>query len=147
MSEQPTGPDRNTLKNLAGMLPSFMRGLAHKKSVGKGKPVPAPRATKMCPICADGYDKKNLPADDRSNPEIKNCPKCQAHLDSGLAAFVCGDHYAFAMSPKLSDMAGEIIQVSPHVMKVLKKAHILEATIKEFDAQHRKDTPGNTINN
>jgi Zn-finger nucleic acid-binding protein len=137
MSEEPAGPDRNTLKNLAGMLPSFMRGLAHKKSVGKGKSVRVPRATKMCPICADGYEKKNLPPDDRSNPEIKNCPACQAQLDAGSAAFVCGDYYAFGMSPQLADMAGQIIQVSPHVMEALKK---------EFNAQHRK-TPSRDIGN
>lgn len=138
MSDQPVGPDRNTLRQLAGMLPSFMKGLAHKKSVGRGKPVPTPKATKLCPICADGYEKKNLPPQDNTSPDIVNCPKCQAQLDAGSAAFVCGDWYVFAMSPRLSDMVGKIVHVSPHVMEALKK---------EFDAKPRKDSAGNPGNN
>lgn len=138
MSDQPTGPDRNWLKGTFEAMTSFMSGKNKGKEFRRGKPSQIHKPTKWCPICADVYEKKLVSAQDNTNPETKNCPKCQAQLDAGMAAFVCGDRYAFGMSPKLTDMAGSIVQVSPHVMEALEK---------EFNVQTRPEPTRNPSNN
>ena len=121
--EQPPGPSHETLANLSAMLPSFIKGMAKKRAFGRGKPAQVRRPQKVCKVCGLLHDHALLSPN--ADLEIKpaNCPPCQKMLDDGQIALVCGDKYAFATSPKLSDWAGKIVHVSPHVMEAIEKEY------------------------
>jgi hypothetical protein len=58
MSEPPpnTGPSPETLRNLAGALPGFIKAMAKKKIIGKGIPAGVRRARKVCKVCGLMFD-------------------------------------------------------------------------------------------
>lgn len=135
MSDQPPGPSRDTLKNLAGMLPSFTMAMKGKKITGKGAPLKILRPRKVCPVCGDLYDKVMLPPNADLALEPKNCERCQGLLDEKWTAFTCGENYAFARSPGLVSMAGQMVQISPSVFEQL---------AKEFDVHTKQKPTGDT---
>jgi len=124
---QPPGPSNETLKHLAGMLPSYAKAVAEKKLGGKGRKE-APRVPRsVCPICGTGFDfgpaVHNLPKPDK-------CKSCEKDLAAGYTAFICDDRFIIAKSARLADMAGKIIQLSPPVFERLAKEYELEWKVK-----------------
>ena len=57
-SPQIPGPSRQTLKNLRGMLPSFIKGMEQKRTIGKGKAGMLARPHKCCKVCGLLWDRK-----------------------------------------------------------------------------------------
>lgn len=134
----PTGPDRETLKNLAGMLPSFVQGMEKKRALGKGKAVQIPRPTKVCKVCGLLFDKVMAAPSKEMDIHPTYCDRCDKELKSGCTAIVCGDLFAFVTSSKLMDKAGEVMHVSPNVM---------EAISKQYAVKKRESESGNPSDN
>lgn len=123
MSEEPPqGPNRETLKSLKGMIPSFIRGLAQKRAVGKGKAVLVMRDSKVCTICGAAHTRISLPASPEFIPEGEPCPRCQALLDQGCCAVCCGNEFAIFKPPPglLQDWVGKVNEIGPQVMAAIK---------------------------
>lgn len=119
----PTGPNPETLKALAGMMPSFAQGVVEGKLKGKGVKVgPPPQyPTKICVICATTFD---FITGGGERVLLKgHCPRCQKFLDEGNTAFVHGDEFMFAKSESLKDMAGKVVRVKPETFAALKKQY------------------------
>ena len=106
------------------MLPSFIKGMEQKRTIGKGKAGMLARPHKCCKVCGLLWDRKFV--DPRTDIAIQpdNCGVCDGKLQQGLIAFVCGDMYAFAEAPAdgyLNDFKGSMIHVSPNVMEEISK--------------------------
>jgi len=131
MSETPpnTGPSHETLKALAGMLPSLKKGLMDGSIRGKGK---VSRPTAMCKVCGKLWDFVRSTVD--SQPPMvrgENCDACTARLKAGMVAICNGSKYAFVESKgALADERGNVIQVSDATWRALEKQFT--------DAQHQQ---------
>jgi len=145
MSEQPSGPSKETLRNLRGMLPSFVKGMKEKVVTGRGKEtIPIVRRPhKCCKVCAGTFDFKMVKVSDDTKLTPSICASCQGHLDAKEIAFVCGDKYAFVLptNNRFYDMEGQIVSISPHVMaEIGKKFDVL----KQKEQDKNDDTTGET---
>src|SRR5437867_4252931 len=100
MSEDHTGPSPETLRKLAGMMPSFIKAMEQKRTRGKGVKVAAKKARKLCSICARLFDYTTTTQEIEMTPGF--CELCDARLKEGYAAFVCADRFAFCKSPRLA---------------------------------------------
>lgn len=120
---QPPGPSKETLAHLHGMLPSFAKGIAEKKAMGKGRKENPRVPRSVCPVCGTGFDFGPQVA---ALPKPDPCVSCKRDLDAGYTAFICDDRYIIAKSAMLADMAGKIMQLSPPVF---------ERMAKEYEAQ------------
>jgi hypothetical protein len=118
MSQENTGPNPESLRQLSGMLPSYAKGLVEKR-IQKNRPAPVPTAapTKYCEICMALFDRK---FEHKGPVESDVCHKCQKLLDEGLTAFITADAYAFGKSDSLKDMAGKIVQIQDATMKMMR---------------------------
>lgn len=118
------GPSESTLKHLAGMLPSFAKGVVERKVTGKGRKVGVPnvvvRPTKACTICLTTFDFKETPED--SSLISEHCVRCASLLREGYIAFTSGKGFAFAKSERMKDLAGQIVKLSAEVFDKL-EAH------------------------
>lgn len=137
--DQPTGPSPETLKNLAGMLPSFVKGLEEKRSIGRGTPVHL-KPRKMCKVCGRMWDKVSTKEDVLLEGAV--CETCAAMFKDGCVALVCGDQFAFAKSESLKDLAGEIITIQPHNFEKIQKQFEAEWKKKEIPDDIREDSSG-----
>lgn len=121
MTESLPGPDRENLRKLNEIMPSFIAGMAKKKTVGKGITPMLRRPKKVCPVCGLLYEHKFMKASDETDIKTQNCQPCQKQLDDGCVALVCGDKFAFVKTQALEDFAGQIKQISPYVMAAVEK--------------------------
>lgn len=122
MSDQPnTGPSPETLANLKAMLPSFIKGLAKKKILGKGIQAQVRRPRKCCKVCGLLFDYTFLSPSAELEIKPDLCKTCGPMLKEGYTALVCGEKYAIVKSPAFESWAGEIIRISPHVMEAVEK--------------------------
>lgn len=124
---QPPGPSNETLKHLAGMLPSYAKAVAEKKLGGKGRKEEARVPRKVCQVCGVGMD---YGPQKTALPEVSLCEYCKKELKDGYTAFVSGDRYVIAKSARLADMAGKVVKISPHVLEKLSKEFELEWKVK-----------------
>ena len=133
MKDEPQpGPQRNTLLNLKAMLPSLFRGLKDGsigKRVQKAQLIRQPR--KFCVICGKAWDHVFVKLGEETDTKTEHCGKCAARLQAGETAFVCQDHFVFAIMPdRFSDMRGEVVPVSLHVMDQLQAQYKVEVQTK-----------------
>lgn len=125
--ETPQGPSDETLKRLAEQLPSFIAGMETKKTVGKGRKIsiPAPpKPRQICRVCSKAFDYAHVEGDSEMKPGL--CDTCEPMLKQGCVALISSDKYAFVKSPRLADMAGQIIPISHQNM---------EKVLKEYNAE------------
>jgi hypothetical protein len=139
MSDTPpnTGPSHETLKALAGMLPSLKQGLKDGSVCGKGK---VSHPTAMCKICSKMWDFVRAPAgSDLPMIRGENCADCSRRLKAGMVAICNGANYAFVESKgALADERGNVIKVSDATWRAMEK---------EFsDAQMQKEKTANDSN-
>jgi len=133
-----SGPSRETLLSLKAMLPSFIKGMAKKRTIGRGAPTLTRRPKKVCKVCGLLWDYKLLKVSEETNIESVNCEVCQKQLDDGCAALVCGEKYAFIKSNSLQDWAGTIQRVSPNVMDAIEK-ELGAAKLKANGSKHTEN--------
>ena len=117
-----TGPSHETLAKRKAMMPSFIKGIAQKTAVGKGRPALISRPRKVCKVCGLLYDHAMLSP--TAELEIKSdlCKTCGPLLKVGYVALVCGEKYALVKCQKyLESWSGTIKQVSPNVMESVEK--------------------------
>lgn len=142
MSDTPpnTGPSHETLANLKAMMPSFIKGLRKKKIIGRGIPAQIKRPRKCCKVCGLLFD--HVMMSPSAELEIKGalCETCEPLLNDGYAALVCGEKFAIIKSPGLSSWAGEIKQVSPHVMEAVEKEFGQPAKVRINGAKREHPT-------
>jgi hypothetical protein len=113
------GPNPETLKSLAGMLPHLANGILEGKVGGKGRSIaPEKRPRKLCTICLARYDFATMGEDFLPTSGI--CDRCQGLLDDGYIAFVCGGEVAFAKHPHLADMAGTIQKINSETFEKIR---------------------------
>jgi|ERR1043166_194533 hypothetical protein len=124
MNEERQGPDPDTLRKLAGMMPSFIAGMEQKRARGKGVKVVARKARRICSICARLFDYAETT--EEITMGTGHCELCAAKLKEGYAALVCADRFAFVKSERLKDLAGTVEQVSPEVMAEVEKHYVTE---------------------
>ncbi len=135
------GPSLETLRNLAGMLPSYAHGLIEKKIAKNHNPVVKEVPNKICEICAvlffDPADKVEssilevAKPDPEIPPPLKSgvCPKCASVLAEGYTAFTTQTHYCFGKSSKLADMAGKVVLIRQETMDKMRE---------RFDVQEKQ---------
>jgi len=140
MDDQPPnlGPSRETLLNLKAMMPSFIKGMAKKKVLGKGIVSAVRRPRKVCPVCGLLFDHAMIKPTEDVKIETQPCKTCDTALKDGYCALVCGDKYALLKSAELEDWAGKIKQVSPHVIESLEKQYAV--TTLKINGSHRENT-------
>lgn len=129
------GPNLNTLRGLAGMLPTFAKGVVERKVSGKGaKVAPSKRPTKTCPVCFAAWDWQPIGVElgDEFATSSQVCSRCDGILKEGYIAIVCGGEYAFVKHDHLIDMAGTIQRVKPETFEKLRG---------KFKVQRQADTP------
>jgi hypothetical protein len=143
MADNPKGPSDETLKRLAGMLPSFTKGVIERKASGKGRKVGTPnvvvRPTKVCTICLTTFDFKETPEDSRLTGE--NCVRCASLLREGYIAFTSGKRFAFAKSERMKDLAGTVVKLSAEVFDKLEAHYKDEWKTNEQQSQGNDPQP------
>ena len=124
MSEERKGPDRQTLRKLAGMMPSFIQHQEQKRKTRAGTVRRTMRPRKLCSICARLFD--YVETTEEISMGAGHCELCAAKLKEGYTALVCADRFAFVKSDRLKDLAGTVEQVSPEVMAEVEKHYVSE---------------------
>jgi hypothetical protein len=136
--DRPKGPSDHTLKHLAGMLPTFTKGVIERKATGKGRKVGTPNTvvqpTRMCPICLKAFDFFQVPED--STLKAEHCVRCAALLKEGYIAFTSGKRFAFAKSSRMMDLAGKVVKLSPEVFEKLAQHYKDEWSVGEKPSQN-----------
>lgn len=124
------GPSKETILGLAGGLPSMLAGMGRGKIGGKGIKVQNQVPHNVCPLCGTAFNFKPQPIE--RPDDNANCEKCQSLLTDGYTAFVCegGSHAAFAKSPRFTDWAGTVQQVSPVVLEKIRIQFVQEWEVK-----------------
>lgn len=150
MSETPpnTGPNRNTLRQLAQMLPSVIQGIKEGTLGGRGRKVPilTVHYRKTCKICCALFDAAKLGPGAEVTPQPGICDRCQGMLDQGYIAFTCSTgpegrgRFCFAQSDRLKDKAGTIMPINPEVFDRL-AAHYKAEWQKETESTNEPDNP------
>lgn len=131
MNSDPNGPSKDTLRNLKGMMGSFIKGMHEQRLEGKGRLVARGtlKPRKVCPVCGALFDKITTTAEISLTPE--NCKDCAAMLKDGYTAIVCGKKSAFIKSEKLADKAGQIMMIGEEVFAQCQERFNLK--VKERD--------------
>lgn len=121
MSDDPTGPSRETLLNLLASMPSFKKAIRKQMLTGRGKPAPVKRATQFCTICGCLHGEKMLQRDAEIELAKVYCPRCRGLLDEGYTALTCSGEFAFAKFEHMSNYAGTVLHVGPNDMAEIKR--------------------------
>lgn len=106
------GPEKGWLKHMASILPKMARDVVRGTIGGRGKrAVKKPPA--FCGICG------KIAKAESDKLKLSLCVACAGMLADGYTAAKCGDKFVFFKSPRLADMAGKIMPVSPGTMAKL----------------------------
>lgn len=141
MSDQkPSGPSPEFFRHLKDQLPAMKRDLEKKRALRGQIPVADMVPKKVCEVCGRGFDWGPIKG---PIPELSLCDGCDKALKDGYAALVSDNRYAFIKSPSLSDMAGQIVKISPDVMEAVQKHYVAEWIKKEDEQPNESnDTSG-----
>ena len=124
------GPDKETLRQLAGMLPSVIEHAENKRILKTGsRSLSHPH--RVCVICLKTFDFKRVAPE---KIERSVCEICNISLVEGYTAIICDDKYAFVRSEALADLAGKIVSVTGPQMARIEEKHQLQLKRRELTA-------------